>query len=233
MARIIILSRASELFDFVGHALVREGHQVRSLDQEHSSVATVGYLLPDLIIVDGETAISPTKKLRAPKLRRRTLDHLRILVIRPATRVSDDHLQEGEAYLDRPLEPQSLIAFVNAMVESKATTDPKGQIVIASIKIDPLGWRVTRSGRLLAFTVPQFRLLYYLASHPGVTFRRDELSSVAWSTQRVAPGAVEACVRDIRRKIEEDPKRPRLIFTSRGHGYRLQIPESRTLGSNP
>jgi len=226
MARIIILAQTSEVFDFVEYALSREGHQVRSLHETPVSVTDIQTLLPDLVIVDAASSASPSEKLRLGHRRNHTLDRLRILIIGSASGPAQDSISKikGEAYLARPLDPRTFMARVSAILDSKVDAHANDRIVAANLVIDPFYLRVTRSGRLLSLTVSQFRVLYHMASHPGVTFRRDQLINVGWPNQQVTPRTVDVFMRDIRKEVEEDPRQPRFLLTKRGYGYSFQIP---------
>ena len=233
MARIIILAQPSELFAFVEYALSREGHQVRFLRETRVSVTNVCKFLPDLVIVDAASSASPSEKLRLGHRRNRTLDRLRILIVGSASGPAQGSISKikGEPYLARPLDPRTFMVRVNAILDSKVDAHANGRIVAANLVIDPFYLRVTRSGRLLSLTVSQFRLLYFMASHPGVTFRRDQLIDVGWSNQQVTPRTVDVFMRDLRKVVEEDPRQPRFLLTKRGHGYSFQIPKMPSLTS--
>jgi two-component system phosphate regulon response regulator PhoB len=76
-------------------------------------------------------------------------------------------------------------------------------------------------------TATEFRLLDYLARHPGRVFSRDHLLDAVWGDARfVTPRSVDVYVRRIREKIEVDPENPRYLKTVRGAGYRFEIPKT-------
>jgi len=73
-------------------------------------------------------------------------------------------------------------------------------------------------------TTTEFRLLDYLARHPGRMFSRDHLLDAVWGDSRfVTPRSVDVYVRRIREKIEPDPENPRYLKTVRGAGYRFEV----------
>jgi DNA-binding response OmpR family regulator len=85
------------------------------------------------------------------------------------------------------------------------------------------------SPSLLKFENVEFRLLDYLARHPGRVFSRDHLLDAVWGDARfVTPRSVDVYVRRIREKIEEDAETPRYLKTMRGAGYRFEIPKAVT-----
>lgn len=227
MARIIILSQNSELFEFVAHALLREGHQVRFLHRSRVSLTSISTWLTDLIIVDAATSLRAAEGLCVGVRDSHTLDRLRILIVRPPSGSIHRRIRAsgGQACLDRPLRPGSLIARVQALLDSKTATNASGKVVAGDLVIDPISYRVARSGRRISLTVSEFRLLYYMASQPGVVCRRDRLLRVIWDNPRVSSCTVDVFVRHLRQKIEEDPRCPRFIHSERGKGYRFDIPK--------
>jgi len=81
-------------------------------------------------------------------------------------------------------------------------------------------------GELTTTTATEFRLLDYLARHPGRVFSRDHLLDAVWGDARfVTPRSVDVYVRRIREKIEIDPENPRYLKTVRGAGYRFELPK--------
>ncbi len=81
-------------------------------------------------------------------------------------------------------------------------------------------------GELAATTATEFRLLEYLARHPGRVFSRDHLLDAVWGDARfVTPRSVDVYVRRIREKIESDPENPQYLKTVRGAGYRFEMPK--------
>ena len=82
-------------------------------------------------------------------------------------------------------------------------------------------------GQMTGTTATEFRLLEYLARHPGRVFTRDHLLDAVWGDARfVTPRSVDVYVRRIREKIESDPENPRYLKTVRGAGYRFEMPRA-------
>jgi DNA-binding response OmpR family regulator len=85
---------------------------------------------------------------------------------------------------------------------------------------------VSVRGEMVTTTATEFRLLHYLARHPGRVFTRDQILDAVWTeTTFVSPRSVDVYVRKLREKIEEDPERPRYLKTVRGTGYRFEVPK--------
>jgi two-component system phosphate regulon response regulator PhoB len=81
---------------------------------------------------------------------------------------------------------------------------------------------VTVLGRQVDLSTLEFKLLYYLASHPRHVFNRDRLLDEVWGRDRfVTPRTVDVHIRRLREKIEVIPHQPKFLHTIRGSGYRF------------
>jgi len=223
MARIVILAQPSELTAFVAHALTEEGYFVRCVDDPALWASKINHLLPDLTIIDAASSPWPTEELCLRIRNRPTVEARHILILGSPTATGSISANEGDAYLVRPLQPHALIASVRASLGSKVVDESKAKIVVADLEIDPESYQVIRSGKFLSLTSTEFRLLYYLASHPNTVCRRDQLLRVISGNPSVVLREVDAYMRRMRKKIEQDPKKPRLIHSVRGQGYRFHI----------
>jgi PAS domain S-box-containing protein len=122
--------------------------------------------------------------------------------------------QSGEASADQLPE----------LVGGAALTGPRTQTLrVGHLEIDVAARAVVASGRSVAVTAKEFDLLAFLATHPGQVFSRDELLREVWrsATDRQRAATVTEHVRRLRKKVELDPRRPQLLLTIRGAGYRL------------
>jgi DNA-binding response OmpR family regulator len=223
MARIIILAQPSELFSFIEHALNQEGDFVRVVHDPAYAGSRINALLPDIIIVDAASPASATLEQYVRIRNRHAIRRTPILILGSAAQAGACGMSatEGITYLERPLQPASLITRVRVLLGSKVVDESKSQIVVADLVIAPASYQVTRSGRSLSVTLTEFRLLYYLASHPNTVCRRDRLRDLVSGSP---PTAVYVHIRHLREKIEQDPKRPRLIRTVYKQGYRFHVP---------
>ncbi len=82
---------------------------------------------------------------------------------------------------------------------------------------------VTRRGNNLELTPKEYDLLAFLAINKGFVFNRDQLLEKVWGYECAADTrTVDVHIRWLRRKIEDDPARPRHLITIRGTGYKLE-----------
>jgi len=108
--------------------------------------------------------------------------------------------------------------------EHAAPSDPAGARVLRvhDLEIDPARRRVRVAGVDVDLTAQEFSLLHVLASHPGIVFSRDALLARVWKGETfVTDRSVDALVKRLRKKIEQDAASPAYILTVWGSGYRF------------
>ena len=132
----------------------------------------------------------------------------------------------ADDYIPKPFSPRELVARVRAVLRRFERPLAPSIIKAGDIEIDSGGMTLTVRGKLTQTTATEFRLLEYMARHPGRVFTRDQLLDAVWrDTHYVTPRSVDVYVRRIREKIEENADDPRYLKTVRGAGYRFEIPK--------
>ena len=134
----------------------------------------------------------------------------------------------ADDYLVKPFSPRELVARVRAVLRrsdrSAAGTGGSegGPMVVGDISVDPERRRVTVGGRPVELTATEFELVAHLARQPGRVFTRSQLLDVIHGIAVESyERAIDAHVKNIRRKLEPDPHRPRYLLTVHGVGYRF------------
>ncbi len=131
----------------------------------------------------------------------------------------------ADDYITKPFSPREMVARVKAVLRRFERPLPSSTVNAGDLEIDGAAMRLTVRGQVQATTATEFRLLHYLARHPGRVFTRDELLDAVWrDTAFVTPRSVDVYVRKLREKIEQDPEEPRYLRTVRGAGYRFEVP---------
>jgi two-component system phosphate regulon response regulator PhoB len=137
----------------------------------------------------------------------------------------------ADDYITKPFATRELVARVKAVLrrfEQPERRDGPATLLIDEIEIDSAAMQLRVRNEPVTTTATEFRLLDYLARHPGRVFSRDHLLDAVWGDARfVTPRSVDVYVRRIREKIEEDPETPRYLKTLRGAGYRFEVPRPR------
>ncbi len=102
--------------------------------------------------------------------------------------------------------------------------DSQVAIAVGGLRLDPVGSRVVLdTGKVIALTPIEFRLLHCLMRNAGRTLNHDFLMSHAWGYEYEGySNQIAVYIRRLRNKIEEDPANPRYITTVRSLGYRFE-----------
>jgi two-component system alkaline phosphatase synthesis response regulator PhoP len=129
----------------------------------------------------------------------------------------------ADDYVSKPFSPRELVARVRALLRrAKGTVYQPGVIRAGDLVIDNEMHRLTRRDENIHLTRFEFNLLKILAQHPGQIYSRaqllERLHGVAYDGY---DRSVDAHIKNLRRKIEEDPTEPRYILTVYGVGYKF------------
>jgi two-component system alkaline phosphatase synthesis response regulator PhoP len=130
----------------------------------------------------------------------------------------------SDDYVTKPFSPRELVARVRAVLR-RTSGEREGApvpIVAGDVVIDIERRQVAVSGQPVELTPTEFDLLVVLARHPGRVFTRLELlDRVQGYAFEGYERTVDAHVKNLRQKIEPDPKQPRYLLTVYGVGYRF------------
>lgn len=152
-------------------------------------------------------------------------------VIMLTARVDEESILRGldigaDDYVTKPFSPRQLVARVAAVLRRSAEHALRERthwrFADGALEIDSERFEVLRHGEAVALTPNEFRIVHALVRHPGKVFTRDELIMSALGddfegTDRV----IDVHIRNIRQKLEDNPKSPRWVLTVFGVGYRF------------
>jgi len=226
---IVVLEDDADIARLVQYHLEGAGYTVRAYLTQGSLVADAERHPPALFLLDimvpGGDGLDLCRRLRAnPAL---STIPLIFLTARAAENDRVHGLELGaDDYITKPFATRELVARVNAVLRRFDRPSTPSAVRFEQIEIDASAMQLRVSGELVNTTATEFRLLDYLARHPGRVFSRDHLLDAVWGDARfVTPRSVDVYVRRIREKIEADPESPRYLKTMRGAGYRFEIPK--------
>lgn len=98
------------------------------------------------------------------------------------------------------------------------------EIQIGELLIIPEQHRVLRQGKEVNLTNIEFRILYMLAIHQGITLSKEKIYNYVWNGEYLQDDSnITSHVRRLRKKIENDPSQPEYIQTVRGVGYKIKV----------
>src|SRR5260370_307740 len=130
----------------------------------------------------------------------------------------------ADDYITKPFSPKEVVARVRAVLRRFDQPLQKEIVRAGDLVIDTAAMRLTARNDAVVTTATEFRLIEFLASHPGRVFTRKSLLDAVWhDTAFVTPRIVDVYIRRLREKIERDPEKPRHIHTVRGAGYMFEV----------
>lgn len=130
----------------------------------------------------------------------------------------------ADDYLTKPFEFAELLARMEALLRRSAVVPAATSNVyqFGKIRIDVRGAEVTRDNQAVPLSAKEFQLLKYFAEHSGAVLSREELLREVWAYDAASSTrTVDVHVGWLRQKLEDDPKRPKLILTAIGLGYKF------------
>ena len=128
----------------------------------------------------------------------------------------------ADDYVTKPFEFAELIARIEVLLRRVPIHAGHGLYEFGSIRVDVRRAEVSRDGKPVYVTGREFQLLRYLIEHAGSTVPRDELLRSVWGYDKeTLTRTVDTHVGSLRQKLEENPKRPELILTVSGVGYKF------------
>ena len=228
-AKIFVLEDDADISRLVTLHLQTAGYVVRSFVSAADVLAPAEAEPPALFLLDimvpGGGGVDLCRRLRAnAKLSIVPIIFMTALASE-ADRVQGLELGADD-YITKPFSTRELVARVKAVLRRFERTETPETIRFGDIEIDGGAMQLRVRGELITTTATEFRLLDYLARHPGRVFSRDQLLDAVWGDARfVTPRSVDVYVRRIREKMEDDAEAPRFLKTMRGAGYRFDRSE--------
>jgi two-component system alkaline phosphatase synthesis response regulator PhoP len=222
--RILVVDDEDTIINVVQAYLEKEGFQVMTAVDGPSALEKTRRDRPDLIVLDimlpGMDGIEVLRRLRQES-------QVYVLMLTARSEEVDKiiGLSVGaDDYLTKPFSPRELVARVKAILRrGRGAPSDQQPLSFNQLLVDPARREVCLEGQQVNLTPLEFDLLKALATYPGMVFSREHLLEKVWGhdfygEERV----VDVHIGLIRRKLGEDPARPRFIKTVRGVGYKFE-----------
>jgi DNA-binding response OmpR family regulator len=222
---VLVVDDEPKIVDVVREYLEHAGFAVRTAGDGPAALERARALAPDLVVLDlGLPGLDGLDVAR--QLRRSSRVPVIILTARGDELDRIIGLELGaDDYLVKPFSPRELVARVRAVLRRVDERDAAGDdepIVRGDVVVDPARRRVTVVGRPVDLTPTEFDLLAHVARQPGRVFTRAQLlTAIHGVAVESYERAVDAHVKNLRRKLEPDPRHPRYVLTAHGIGYRF------------
>ena len=180
---------------------------------------------PDLIILDMSL---PDMEgiLVCKELREWTQTPIIILSVRDSEKDKVAALDAGaDDYLTKPFGIEELLARVRVALRHKTPTEDEMKYTLVRagrVEIDLAGFVVKRDNAEISLTATEFKLLAYLASHAGRVLTHQMILSNVWDPAEADKiEYLRVYMRQLRKKLEEEPEQPKILLTEPGIGYRF------------
>ncbi len=132
----------------------------------------------------------------------------------------------ADDYVPKPFDARELVARVRAVLRRTQESFQAQRIEVGALSIDVGGHEVRLAGARVELTPLEFKLLVELARHPGLVHtRRQLLALLEGTTYAALERTVDTHIKNLRRKLEADPQRPKYILTVYGVGYKFERPD--------
>lgn len=223
MKTVLVVEDELKIARLVRDYLQQAGFAVLEATDGLSALSLARSEQPDMVVLDlglpELDGLDVTRRLRANS-------SVPIIMLTARSEESDRivGLELGaDDYIVKPFSPKELVARIRAVMRRADATLGGGEVIRAgSVTIDIPKMRVTIGEKEVQLTATEFELLLTLARNPGRIYTRaqllDALHGVSFeSFER----SVDAHIKNIRRKIESDPRRPQLVLTVYGVGYKF------------
>lgn len=225
-ARMLVVEDEPDIRRFVRMTLESQGHEVFEAATLERGLIEAGSRRPDLAIIDlglpDGDGIDLIRNLR-------TWSSAAVIVLSARSGEADkiDALDAGaDDYLVKPFGAGELLARVRAQLRRQSLTSSSADTVLrfGTVTVDLVRRVVERNGAPLRLTPIEYRLLTHLASQPDRVIVHRQLLKAVWG-----PGHAEDThyvrvhMANLRKKVEDDPARPRHLLTEAGIGYRFRL----------
>lgn len=223
MRTVLVVDDELQIARLVRDYLEQAGFVVAIASDGPGAIAAARQIKPDLIVLDlGLPGLDGLDVIRA--LRANSTVPVVVVTARADEADRIVGLEVGaDDYVVKPFSPKELVARVRAVLRRVDLSGVGAETLRAGeLVIDIPRREVKVSGRVVDLTPTEFDLLQTLVRQPGRVFTRGQLleaiHGVAFDSYE---RAIDAHIKNIRRKLEPEPQRPRYLITVHGVGYKL------------
>jgi DNA-binding response OmpR family regulator len=224
--RVLVVEDDPDTEQMLSMILRSEGYDVLSAGTGPLGLEMLRKMGPDLVILDW---MLPGMEGLEVCRRAREFSTVPIIMLTAKTAAADKvaGLDTGaDDYLAKPFEPEELLARIRAQIR-RATMAGDGlqrdkPIQVGDLRLEPASHEVWLHGEQVSLTRLEFNLLYTLAQRAGKVLTRDDILRLVWGeNEAIDLRGIDAHIRRLRAKVEDDADDPKRILTVHGVGYKM------------
>jgi len=223
MKQILVVDDEPRIAEIARDYLERAGFKVAVAGNGADALAFARTKRPDLIVLDlglpQMDGLDVTRTLRKQS---------NVPIIMLTARVDESDKLIGlelgaDDYITKPFSPKELVARVRAVFRRIDAAPERGDVIrVGDVTLDKRRMQVTVGTQAIDLTATEFELLATLARQPGRVFTRAQLLDAIRGVEVESfDRAIDAHVKNVRRKLEPDPKHPQYVLTVHGVGYKF------------
>jgi len=228
MPKILVVDDEPQIVDLLRSYLERDGFTVKHASDGEAALDALRQVQPDLVLLD---VMLPRLDGREVCKRIRAEGTTPIIMLTARDEETDKLLGlelGADDYITKPFSPREVVARVRAVLRRGSREGAATLIHAGDLTIDLRAHEVTLGGRRVDLTPTEFRLLETLAGHPNQVFTRMQLiDRVQGHAFEGYERTVDAHIKNLRGKVEPDPRTPRYVLTVYGVGYKFSGGEDR------
>lgn len=224
MTKILIIEDETELSHVLKSYLEASGMGVQISSRGDLGLEVYERMKPDLVILDlnlpGKDGLDVAREIRKQS-------DTPIIMVTARVEETDRliGLELGaDDYITKPYSPREVVARVRAVLRrSFGSPNAQNRLVVGDLVIDPDAHTVQLQGKSLEVTPTEFNLLMTFAGQPGRAFSRLQLLEASQGDAYEGyERTIDAHIKNLRAKLEVDPRQPKYIETVFGVGYRFR-----------
>ena len=224
--KVVVVDDDASVQEVTRAYLERDGYLVYVAGTAAEGLAVAERVKPGLVVLD---LMLPDRS--GEDVCREIRERSDVPILMLTAKASEDERVAGLAlgaddYLTKPFSPRELVARVRAILRRTQIETPLVELLSfddGALEIDTVQHEVRHEGEPVELTPNEYKLLQTLARYPGRVYSRFELiNHVQGYEYEGYERTIDAHVKNLRKKIEPDPKHPRYVETVFGAGYRLR-----------
>jgi two-component system, OmpR family, KDP operon response regulator KdpE len=219
--RVLVVDDDTQILRALRTSLNARGYAVQTASNGETALDILSHDTVDLVVLDlGLPGIDGHEVIR--RVRGWSDVPIIVLSVRDSQEQKVTALDSGaDDHVSKPFEMEELLARMRAVKRRSSSEPPRAVLRFGELEVDLEREAVKLGGELVHLTPTEYRMLEAMATHPGKLLTHTWLLQKVWGPSYAQESHyLRVYIRQLRRKLRDDPARPRFILTESGLGYR-------------